>query len=220
MPDRFKPKLDTLPQAQRELWPLLIRLRDLGYVLYGGTAIALYLGHRTSIDFDFFRATPMDKQELLSALPFLRQARTDHEDKDTLVVTVAMPSGPVKVSFFAGIGIGRVGNPLLTDDTVLLVASLDDLMATKLKALLDRAEAKDYRDISAMLEAGVSLAKGLGAFARMFGKDPALPLKAIGYFKDGDLPTLPKVDQDQLRKARDAISFIPEVSVTPGTLAV
>jgi predicted nucleotidyltransferase component of viral defense system len=73
---------------------------------------------------------------------------------------------------------------------VLLVASLEDLLATKLKAILDRAEAKDYRDISAILSAGVSLEKALGAFAINYRRDPALPLKALGFFKDGDLPSL------------------------------
>ena len=111
MPDRFEPKLDVLLQSQRQLWPLLAPLSDLGYVLYGGTAVALHLGHRTSVDFDFFRAAPMDKQELLSELPFLRQARTDQEDKDTLVVIVGTPSGDVKVSFFGGMGFGRVQRP-------------------------------------------------------------------------------------------------------------
>ena len=52
-------------------------------------------------------------------------------------------------------------------------------------------EAKDYLDIAALLSAGVSLERGLGAFEALFKKDPALPLKAIGYFKDGDLPDLP-----------------------------
>ena len=220
MPDRFEPKLAVLPQSQRQLWPRLVPLRELGYVLYGGTAVALHLGHRTSIDFDFFRAEPMDKQDLLSELPFLRQAHTDQEDKDTLVVMVGTPSGDVRVSFFGGIGFGRVNDPLQTNDSVLLVASLDDLMAAELKALLDRAEAKDYRDISAMLAAGVSLAKGLGAIAGMFGKDPVLPLRALGYFKDGDLATLPKADQDRLRKARDGISSIPKVPIISGCLAV
>ena len=63
---------------------------------------------------------------------------------------------------------------------------------TKLKAILDRAEAKDYRDISAMLSAGVSLEKGVGSIAGNYRRDPALPLKALGFFKDGDLPSLPK----------------------------
>ena len=38
---------------------------------------------------------------------------------------------------------------------------LDDLMATKVKVVLPRAEAKDYRDVAAMLNAGVSLSRGL-----------------------------------------------------------
>jgi len=130
-----------------------------------------------------------------------------------------MPTGAVKVLFFGGVAIGRVGNPLQSDDSVLLVASPDDPMATKLKAILDRAEAKDYRDISAMLTAGVSLEKGLGAFSEMHGRSPALPLKAIGYFKDGDLQSLLKVDQDRLRKARDQVTDISKVEITKGSLA-
>ena len=97
---------------------------------------------------------------------------------------------------------------------------MEDLLATKLKAILDRAEAKDYLDISAMLSAGISLERALGAFAKMYGKDPGLVLRAIGYFKDGDLPSLPKTDQDILRAARDRVAEIPDVSITYGSLAV
>jgi hypothetical protein len=43
-----------LPIAQQHLWQELRPARDLGFVLYGGTAIALRLGHRPSVDFDFF----------------------------------------------------------------------------------------------------------------------------------------------------------------------
>jgi hypothetical protein len=59
----------------------------------------------------------------------------------------------------------------------------------------------------------------LGAFAKMYGKDPGLPLRAMGFFKDGDLSSLPKSDQDILQKARDRVSEIPEVVVTHGSLA-
>jgi hypothetical protein len=92
-------------------------------------------------------------------------------------------------------------------------------MATKLKAILDRAEAKDYRDIAAMLAAGISLQRGLGAFSAMFGKDSALPLRALGYFKDGDLPSLPEKDRDILRAARDRVAAIPNVRLLPGLLS-
>ena len=71
-----------------------------------------------------------------------------------------------------------------------------------------------------MLSAGISLERALGAFAKMYGKDPSLPLRAMGFFKDGDLASLPKSDQDILRSARDRASEIPEVAITHGSLAI
>jgi hypothetical protein len=220
MPDSFEPKTEILPKAQQELWPLLTRAPALSFVLYGGTAIALHLGHRVSVDFDFFRSEPLDKKDIETAFTFMRDAQTIQEDENTLVVRAPMPSGAVRVSFFGGVGIGRINEPLTTADATLLVASLEDLLATKLKTILDRAEAKDYRDISAMLSAGIPLEKALGGFSKMYGKDPGLPLRAMGYFKDGDLSSLPKRDQDILRKARDRVAEIPEVVITHGSLAV
>jgi hypothetical protein len=218
MPRRFEPNTAILPPAQREIWPHLAPAQRLSFVLYGGTAVALHLGHRVSLDFDFFRTEPLDKKPLEASFGFIRDARTVQEGPDTLVIMATMPSGPVKVSFFGGIDFGRVNEPLQTADTALLVASLEDLLATKLKAILDRAEAKDYRDIAAMLSASVSLERGLGAFAKMFGKDPALPLRALGFFKDGDLPGLPNKDQDFLRAARDRVVEIPDIPLTRGSL--
>jgi nucleotidyltransferase AbiEii toxin of type IV toxin-antitoxin system len=220
MPECFEPKTAILPKAQQEIWPLLAPAPGLSFVLYGGTAVALHLGHRTSVDFDFFRSAPLDKEEIQASFSFMGDAQTVQEAENTLIVIATMPSGPVKVSFFGNMDIGRINEPLQTNDGILLVASLEDLLVTKLKSILDRAEAKDYRDISAMLSAGVSLEKGLGAFAEMYGKDPALPLRAMGFFKDGDLPSLPAADQNILRAARDRVSEIPEVPLTYGSLAV
>ena len=186
MPDRFDPRTKILPPAQQEIWSQLAPAPGLSFVLYGGTAVALYLGHRISIDFDFFKAEPLEKRTIEASFRFVGKARTIQEDENTLVLDVSMRSGRVKVSFFGGLSLGRINDPLLTRDQVLLVASLEDLLATKLKAILDRAEAKDYRDISAMLAAGVSLERALGAFAQMYRKDPMLPLRAIGFFQDGD----------------------------------
>ncbi|MCC6948699.1 MAG: nucleotidyl transferase AbiEii/AbiGii toxin family protein [Bradyrhizobiaceae bacterium] len=219
MPDELEAKTGILPKAQQEIWPLLAPAPKLSFVLYGGTAVALHLGHRVSVDFDFFRSAPLDKREIETAFPFMTDATTIQEEPNTLVVSVPMPSGPVKVSFFGGLMIGRINKPLRTNDRILLVASLEDLLATKLKTILDRAETKDYRDIAAMLSAGASLPRALGAFSKMYGQDPALPLRAIGYFRDGDLPTLPAADQEILRKARDRVVDIPDVTVSGGSLA-
>jgi predicted nucleotidyltransferase component of viral defense system len=148
--ETFTPRLDILPVAQRQLWPELRSIQQHGFVLYGGTAIALRLGHRQSVDFDFFSAQRVDAQRLRTALPFVKAATVRQESTNTLEVETQ--SG-VKVAFFGGLEFGRVGQPQRTTDGVLRVASLDDLMATKVKVILQRSEAKDYRDIAAMVRA-------------------------------------------------------------------
>jgi hypothetical protein len=218
MPQRLEPKLGVLPPAQREIWTSLASAPNLNFVLYGGTAIALHLGHRESLDFDFFRSEPLDKDQIRAAFGFINGAAIVQDAPDTLVVVAEMPSGPVKISFFGGIGFGRVNDPLRTRDGILLVASLDDLMATKLKATLDRAEAKDYRDIAEMISAGVSLPAGLSAFSAMFNGEPSQVLRSIGYFEDGDLNSLDRPDRELLRDARDRIGQLPDVVVRRGSL--
>ena len=219
MPQCLEPKLDALPAAQKEIWTSLAPAADLNFVLYGGTAIALHLGHRESVDFDFFRSSPLDKDEIRAKFQFVRGAIVLQDTPDTLVVLAKMQSGTVKISFFGSIDFGRVNDPLQTCDGALLVASLDDLMATKLKATLDRAEAKDYRDIAEMISAGVSMPAGLSAFKQMFDGEPAQVLRAIGYFDDGDLNTLSTADRDVLCDARDRIGQLPEMHLKSGTLA-
>ncbi|MFK4510776.1 nucleotidyl transferase AbiEii/AbiGii toxin family protein [Bradyrhizobium daqingense] len=185
MPRRFEPRLSILPAAQCEIWPLLAPSRNLQLVLYGGTAIALQLGHRESLDFDFFCSAALNKEQVHAQFRFVDGAAVLQDAPNTLVVSANMPSGPVKVSFFGRIGFGRVNDPMPTADGTMFVASLEDLLATKLKATLDRAEAKDYRDIAEMISAGVSLPRGISAFREMFGGEPAQVLRAIGFFEDG-----------------------------------
>ena len=50
----FTAHMEMLPEAQKQIWPALGWTRTSGFVLYGGTAIALWCGHRASVDFDFF----------------------------------------------------------------------------------------------------------------------------------------------------------------------
>lgn len=217
---RFKPHLTVLPEAQRSLWPHLAAAANHSFVLYGGTAIALHLGHRQSVDFDFFRHEQLDKAEIKRAFAFPEDAAVLQDAVNTFVVLVQTPSGPVKVSFFGGIRFGRIENPVWTTDGTLLVASTLDLLSTKLKAILDRAEPRDYQDIAALLRSGVSLARGLGAFKAMFGGEPSTVMRAIGFFEDGNLRSLPEADQSLLRAARDQVHDLPEISAASTELAV
>jgi hypothetical protein len=220
MPRCFEPHAEILPAAQQEIWPHLKSVAMLSFVLYGGTAVALYFGHRVSIDFDFFSNEPLDKTKLRKTLPFLADAAILQDEVETFAASVEMPSGAVRLSFFGDIGFGRVSDPLQTVGGTMLVASPHDLMATKLKVILDRAQARDYRDIAALLRHGVSLAIGLGAFKAMFNGEPAAVLRALGFFKDGDLSLLDQADREVLIAARDRVRDVPSISIHAKTLAV
>ena len=216
----FKPRIESLPLAQQRLWSALRSAAGLGFALYDGTAIALRLGHRTSVDFDFFSEKALDRQAIHAAFPFLATSIVLQDQPNTFTFTVDVrlrgaEREYVKVSFFGAIGFGRVGEPEITDDGVLQVASLDDLMATKLKVILQRAEAKDYRDIAAMVNAGGSLSKGLSAARELFGTNfqPSESLKAMVYFEDGDLGTLTRDEKSCLINAASAVRDLPRVEV-------
>lgn len=199
----FAPRLDVLPPPQRALWPELAAVPR-RYVLYGGTALALRLAHRPSVDFDFFAHDHLDPHEL-EIVPFVRDAAVLDQGPDTRTILVTSTGGNVKVSFFGGIAFGRVGDPEVTDDDVLRAASLLDLAGTKMKALLQRVEAKDYRDIAALLEHRVKLEDILGSARALFGQafNPLIARKTLCYFKGGDLDHLESEVRNQLLAAAD-----------------
>jgi hypothetical protein len=215
---RFEPKMEILPAAQQRLWPQLSGARKLGFVLYGGTAIALRLGHRPSVDFDFFIESSLDRQTIETTFPFLTGSTVLQDRENTFEVLVPYGESSaqhVKVSFFGMIDVGRVGEPEETADGVLLAASLDDLMAMKVKVLLQRVEAKDYRDIAALVNAGISLSKGLASARAMWGTrfQPSESLKALVYFEGGDLHTLTKEEKETLIDAASKVRDLPEVKL-------
>ena len=219
----LQPRMSILPPAQMRLWPALRPAAALGFALYGGTAIALRLGHRQSVDFDFFSARSLDRNAMHEAFPFLARALVLQEQPNTL--SVLAPFGDddrehVKLSFFGAIGFGRVGHPDVSADGVLQVAALDDLMATKLKVLLQRVEAKDYRDVAAMVSAGVSLGKGLAAARQLYRPtfQPSESLKALVYFEGGDLDTLAAAEKQTLVQAVSAVRELPEVAIVSRVL--
>ncbi|MGH2534717.1 MAG: nucleotidyl transferase AbiEii/AbiGii toxin family protein [Thermomicrobiales bacterium] len=223
MTEGFHPRLDVLPSAQQRLWPELRAATSLGFVLYGGTAIALHLGHRPSVDFDFFSEHSLNRDRLRTSFPFIGRSTMLQDRSDAFTVLVpsaATPTEEVRVSFFGPIGFGRVGEPRMTSDGVMQVASLDDLMATKLKVILQRVEAKDYRDVAAMVRAGVDLAKGLSSARAMYGRtfQPSESLKALVYFEGGDLETLMDADRHTLIGAVGAVRELPAVTMASRSL--
>ena len=218
----FVPHMEILPTEQRNLWPLLSPISHQGFVLYGGTAIALRLGHRQSVDFDFFSTAPLDKPTLLDSCSFLRQATILQDTPDTYTALVSQQGAAtvVKLSFFGNIGFGRVGTPEWTDDNTVLVAALVDLLATKVKVILQRIEAKDYQDIATIIRSGINLADGLAAARLLYGTSfqYSESLKAMVYFEGGDLDTLTSDTKRTLIEAVQQIQTIPNAQLAATTL--
>jgi hypothetical protein len=212
----FAPHLETLPAEQQRLWPSLAGLRRAGFVLYGGTAIALRCGHRVSVDFDFFSSQSLERQQLCRLLPWWDGAQVLQDQPDTLTVLVAdvHTRNTVKVSFFGGLSIGRVAEPDPTVDGVAVVAAPLDLLGTKLKVILQRAERKDYEDVAVLLRSGLSLAQGLAAARALYGSGFPVreSLKALVFFEDGDLGDLTPELRQRLEQAVLAVDAIPALT--------
>src|SRR6266496_3802585 len=149
----FDPNLSALPVAQLALWQELASTPE-SFTLYGGTALALRLGHRASVDFDFFSNASFDPERLANEIPYLRGAERIQMSPDTLTCRVER-GGPVLLSFFGGLGLGQVAAPDQASGPLLRVASLLDLAGSKAAVIQKRAEAKDYMDIHAILRHGV-----------------------------------------------------------------
>jgi hypothetical protein len=209
----FTPQLTTLPPPQRTLWPELADT-PATFTLYGGTALALRLGHRASVDFDFFSNAPFDPDALGKELPYLREAERIQVGANTLTCRVER-GGPVLLSFFGGLGLGQAAAHDETRDTGLRVASLLDIAATKAAVLQKRAEVKDYLDMDTLLTCGVDLPSALAAGTIVYGRsfNPLITLKALGYFDD--VPTLPDVVRARLGVAVAAVDVTRLPTLTP-----
>jgi hypothetical protein len=202
----FTPRLDILPSAQHRLWPELSHTPE-DFTLYGGTAIALRLGHRTSADFDFFARTPFAPNALLHKVPYLKGATVRQSAPNTLTVTVER-DGPVQVSFFGGLNLGQVAPAETAVGPGIKVATLIDLAGFKVAVVTQRAELKDYVDVHALLtQADIPLAEMLTAATIIYGTEfsPLLSLKALAYHEDPALAELPSDVRQDLVTAVSAV---------------
>lgn len=213
----FHPRLDMLPPPQKALWPELAKVPG-HFVLYGGTAIALRLGHRQSMDFDFFTSENLSPEELLHSLRLLRNGKILQNTSQTLTMAVNR-SGQVRLSFFGELAnLGRVGPTDRTPDGVLTVASLLDLAGTKAAVINQRAETKGYIDMLAITgdeRNGITLHYAMAAARAIYGEqyNPMLTVKSLTSFVDGDLPRLTEAQKTRCRKiaATADITRLPDI---------
>ena len=167
------PRLDILPLAQRRLWDDLSEVPH-QFTLYGGTALALHLGHRESVDFNFFSREPLVPMQLQQRLNLAKNAEVLQAEPNTLTLQV-LRGGPVKVSFFGALDLGQIEPPLNAEPPGLRIAALADIAATKFKVITQRAEAKDYIDIHALLQHGI-LPEQMTAWPPLYLAQRSIPI--------------------------------------------
>ncbi|MCG8584972.1 MAG: nucleotidyl transferase AbiEii/AbiGii toxin family protein [Pirellulales bacterium] len=208
MSEPFQPDLSVLQPPQRVLWDEMVDVPE-SFVLCGGTAIALHLGHRTSVDFDFFGSSGFDPDTLYDRVAMLGGSRVTQKAPRTLTCLVDR-GGPVPISFFCVPKIQLIHKPLVTSDNKIRVASLLDLAGMKAAVVQKRAEAKDYLDMDAILGDGrIDLPTALSAGATIYGAsfNPELTLKSLSYYGDGNLDTLAPGVRERLATAVRAVDL-------------
>ena len=196
---------EILPTEQRDLWESRLSFGFPGWVLYGGTALALRLGHRKSVDFDFFSA------HAFSPLNLKEQLKLDGEVLQAAPNTLTILHRGVKLSFFGGLSLRVLKAPDFLDNCQ--IASFEDLAACKLAALVNRVELKDYLDVAALLKNGMPLETMLACAQAVYrGEFPvASCLKSLTWFEPPELSSLAVEDRELLEKASVTVSSLPEI---------
>jgi hypothetical protein len=136
---------EILSYKQTELLPLISEFKR-EYYLVGGTAIALYLGHRRSIDFDLFKFAPLNRKKNLDKVQssgFTSMVTWNVADQMNLVVN------EVKLTFFQYPFQIKADQDL---DGIIRLPKLLDLAAMKAYALGRRSKWKDYVDLYFLLK--------------------------------------------------------------------
>lgn len=194
--------VDILPAAQRRIWGELSQVPD-EFTLYGGTAIALHLGHRESVDFDFFGTEHFDPAKLAERIAFLEGGEIIQNAPNTLTMRIDR-GGPVLVSFFGTPKIGKVKPPVICADNGIKLADLTDLGGMKASVVQRRASWKDYVDIDALIMAGTDLPHALAAAQIIYGAafNAQITLKVLSYYGEEDLAGLA---DDLKHRLQDAV---------------
>lgn len=134
----------AVTSAMNEIAQGIFKGCDPKYYLAGGTALALQIGHRKSVDLDYFISNPIDTQQLRGQLEDIFLSKTvqvTFEQKNTLWCLI----DGVKVSFISRKD--ALLQPVAFDDRFRL-ASMADITVMKLSAICSREEYKDYFDLA------------------------------------------------------------------------
>ncbi|MCD4789740.1 MAG: nucleotidyl transferase AbiEii/AbiGii toxin family protein [Bacteroidales bacterium] len=180
-------KYEAIYPGTLELLKKLMKLPGLdNFYLVGGTALALRIGHRISIDLDLFTHVEFSTQELISEIELLGSIKIIGEARNTLNVVI----DGVEVDII------RHNYPLLEEIEIidgLRLISKKDIAAMKLSAIARRGSKKDFYDVYFILQE-FSIEE-LFEFYKLKYKSREMfhLVKSLVYFGEADLEPAPEM---------------------------
>ena len=150
-----------------------------GFQLAGGTALALQIGHRRSVDLDLFGARPIDKDEIVPLLESIGNLHILQHTRNILILNI----NGVKVDFV------NYKYPWLRDikqEEGIRLVSLADIGAMKLGAISGRGKKRDFTDLYFLLKQ-FTLPELLGFYREKYQDgNEFLVLRSLTYFDDAE----------------------------------
>lgn len=181
--------IEILPDEQRKLFDVIAKQDWISsFYLAGGTSLALRIGHRQSIDFDFFIQKEFKNREIISHLRKMGSFELFDEAENTINGLL----GHVQISFI------KYEYPLLKKPDQygnLKIAELLDVALMKFEAISGRGNRKDFIDLFFLMDF-FSLPELFKAYSNKYGagisNDYHL-LKSLVYFEDAENQPMPKM---------------------------
>lgn len=183
--------LETVESSTLELLKKLQRLPVLEQTrLVGGTALALQLGHRKSIDLDFFGTVDCEAEYLRESIAGIAS------------LTILKESPHIHIYIVDGIKVDIVNYKYPWLDDVVLeqglrLASINDIAAMKITAIIGRGTKKDFIDIAFLLH-HFSLEEILHFYAAKYNDSSVfMAMKSLAYFDDAEADPMPDMFVNQ-----------------------
>lgn len=172
--------LSVLDKKRKDLLNKLGFLKDYGFYLAGGTSLALQIGHRTSLDFDFYTKKEFEPPRLREKFDKrFKKVREIHVAEGTLILDIE----GIELSFFRYPY--KLVKPCLKLEDVNL-ASVEDIAAMKILAISQRGKRRDFIDIYFLIQK-FGLKKIMELTKEKYSMfNIYVGLQGLSYFKDAD----------------------------------
>lgn len=149
------------------------------FALAGGTSLALQIGHRISVDLDFFGSMPLEIEEILDLLHPLGNVTILKQSRNILITDI----NGVKVDF-VNYRYPLLNPPIVIDN--LRLVRIEDIAAMKLAAIAGRGRKRDFIDLFFLLKS-FSLPEMMGFYTQKYQDGSEMMIaRSLTYFNDAD----------------------------------